>query len=225
MPIRKVPLVTGEYYHIFNRGINRHRTFTAEHNYRDYNRAIETLLYYRPTINKLKYSYFLARPKLEQRDILKKISDVPHRVTIIAYCLMPNHFHLLLRQEEDGGISQYLADFQNSYTKYFDVKHKRSGALFDRQFKSVLVESENQLLHLTRYIHLNPYSSKLINHDQITTYPFSSLPEYLSGKYYLANPARALDIYPRRYESFILDHADYQQQLEKLKHVGIDLEV
>jgi putative transposase len=80
------------------------------------------------------------------------MAGTPHRVTVIAYCLMPNHFHLVLRQNEDGGISQYLADFQNSYTKYFDLKHRRSGAIFNRQFKAVLIESENQLLHLTRYI-------------------------------------------------------------------------
>ncbi|MFH2085254.1 MAG: transposase [bacterium] len=225
MPIRKAPLVTGEYYHIYNRGINRRRTFTAENNYRDYNRAIQTLVYYRPTTNKLRYSHFLARPKDEQKDILTKLAESPHRVTIIAYCLMPNHFHLLLKQEEDGGISQYLADFQNSYTKYFDSKHKRSGALFDRQFKAVLMESENQLLHLTRYIHLNPYSSNLVTNDQIASYPYSSLPEYLSGNYHLANPGVVLDINPRRYESFVLDNADYQQQLERLKHVSLDLEV
>jgi len=220
-----VPLVTGEYYHIFNRGINRRKTFTSENKYRDYVRAIQTLTYYLPITNKLRYSYFLAKPRDEQRDILSLIAKSAHRVIVIAYCLMPNHFHLLLRQERDGGISQYLADFQNSYTKYFDSKHKRSGALFDRQFKAVLVESENQLLYLTRYIHLNPYSSHLINHDQITSYPYSSLPEYLSGNYHLANPNIVLDINPRRYESFVLDHADYQQQLERLKHVSLDLEM
>lgn len=220
MPVRKVPLVTGEYYHIFNRGINRQPTFTTE---RDYLRAIHTLIYYRPISNKIKYSNFLARPKSERQDILTKFTQSPHKITIIAYCLMPNHFHLLLRQEEDGGISKYLADFQNSYTKYFNAKHKRSGALFDRQFKAVLVESENQLLHLTRYIYLNPYSSNLITKDQITSYPYTSLAEYLSGSYQLSNPDIVLDVNPRRYESFVLDNADYQQQLEQLKHIGLDL--
>lgn len=222
MPVRKVPLVTGEYYHVFNRGINRQRTFTSKNNYRDYTRAIQTLAYYRHSANKLKFSYFLAKPKDEQKDILVKMSAAPQRVAVIAHCLMPNHFHLLLKQKEDGGISQYLADFQNSYTKYFNAKHNRSGAIFDRQFKSVLIESENQLLHLTRYIHLNPYSSNLITKHQIATYPYSSLGEYLSGNYYLSNPGIVLDIHPRQYESFVLDNADYQQQLELLKHILID---
>lgn len=221
MPVRKIPLVTGEYYHIFNRGINRQPTFTTE---RDYRRAVQTLIYYRPIINKIKYSNFLARSRDERQSILKKLATTPHKISVIAYCMMPNHFHLLLRQEDDGGISKYLADFQNSFTKYFDAKHKRSGALFDRQFKAVHVESENQLLHLTRYIHLNPYSSGIVTKDQITHYPYSSLPEYLSGSYQLSNPSIVLDINSRRYESFVLDHADYQQQLERLKYVGIDLD-
>lgn len=224
MPVRKVPLITGEYYHIFNRGINHCQTFTSMNNFRDYARATQTLQYYRSITNKLKYSYFLVRHKNEQHDILSKLAKSPQRITIIAYCLMPNHFHMLLRQEEDGGISQYLADFQNSYTKYFNAKHKRSGALFDRQFKAVFIESENQLLHLTRYIHLNPYSSNLVTKDQITMYPYSSLGEYVSGNYVVSNPNRVIDINPCQYESFVLDNADYQQQLERLKHVGIDLE-
>lgn len=218
--MRKVPLISGEYYHIFNRGINHQKTFVTT---RDYFRAVQTLLFYKPAINNLKYSKYLSRSTDERKGIASKMAGAPHRVIIIAYCLMPNHFHLLLRQNVDGGISQYLADFQNSYTKYFDVKHGRSGAIFNRQFKAVLIESENQLLHLTRYIHLNPYSSNLITKDLITTYPYSSLIEYLSGNYSLSNPGVVLSIAPHRYESFILDHADYQQGLERLKHISLDL--
>lgn len=221
MPVRKVPLVTDQYYHIFNRGINHQSTFLEK---RDYLRALETLSYYRPSLIATRYSQFLKKPIDERQDLLAKLTSQEHQITIVAYCLMPNHFHLLLKQNEEQGISTFLSNFQNSYTKYFDSKHKRSGALFDRQFKAVLVESENQLLHLTRYIHLNPYSSHLISLDQITSYPYSSLPEYLSGNYHLTNPSVVLDINPRRYESFVLDHADYQQQLERLKHVGLDLE-
>lgn len=220
MPRRKVPLVSGQYYHIFNRGINRQPTFLEK---RDYVRALKTLSYYRPSTSPMRYSQFLKKPIDERHELLTKLSTQEHQITIVAYCLMPNHFHLLLKQNEEQGISTFLSNFQNSYTKYFDSKHKRSGALFDRQFKAVLVESENQLLHLTRYIHLNPYSSHLVNSDQITTYPFSSLPEFLSGKYQLANPSVVLDIDPKRYESFVLDNSDYQQQLERLKHVGLDI--
>ena len=219
MPLRKVPLVTGAYYHIFNRGINRQPTYYTK---RDYERFVKTLAFYRPTESSIKYSQFLKKPSDEQVDLLQNISRIPHQITIIAYCLMPNHFHLILKQNEDGAISKFLGDVQNSYVKYFNVKHKRTGSLFDRQFKAVLVETENQLLHLTRYIHLNPYSSHLVDHDHIISYPYSSLPEYLSGNYSLSNPNQVMEIYPKRYESFVLDHAGYQQRLESLKHLVID---
>ncbi|MBP9669778.1 transposase [Candidatus Woesebacteria bacterium] len=219
MPLRKVPLVTGSYYHLFNRGINRQPTFLIKS---DYERFIQTTSFYRPTESPIKYSQFLKNPHDVRADLLSKIDNSPHQITIVAYCLMPNHFHLLLRQNEDGGISKFLGDVQNSYVKYFNVKHKRTGSLFDRQFKAVLVETENQLLHLTRYIHLNPYSSHMVDSDHITTYPYSSLPEYISGKFILSDPNQVMEIYPKRYESFVLNHADYQQRLESIKHLTID---
>lgn len=164
----------------------------------------------------------MKKPSDERQDILNNISKIPHQITIIAYCLMPNHFHLLLKQNDDLGISKFLANFQNSYTKYFNVKHKRTGSLFDRQFKAVLVESENQLLHLTRYIHLNPFSSHIIEKEDITTYPYTSLPEYLAGQYKITSPNQGIDINPRRYERFVLDHSNYQQRLESLKHLTLE---
>jgi len=93
MPYRKVPLVTGCYYHIFNRGIDRQPTFLTK---RDYDRALLTLSYYRPTTGSVKYSQFLKKPIDERQDILSRIGSIPHQITIIAYCLMPNHFHLLV---------------------------------------------------------------------------------------------------------------------------------
>lgn len=88
--------------------------------------------------------------------------------------------------------------------------------------KTVLIESENQLLHLTCYIHLNPYSSHLVNKDEITTYPHSSLPEYLTGNYQLSDPNQVMEIRPKQYEKFIFNHADYQQRLETLKHITLE---
>jgi putative transposase len=220
MPIRQTPIITGEYYHIYNRGINKQPTFTIE---RDYVRAKSTLDYYRHAGRRPKFSYFLGKSESERNNILKAISYENQEITIIAYCLMPNHFHLLLKQNTDSGISTYLANFQNSYTKYFNAKHKRTGALFDRQFKAVLIESENQLLHVTRYIHLNPYSSRLVKFNEIQSYPYSSLPEYLTGHYHLSDPNSVLNITPSRYRNFVLDHADYQQQLEALKHYTLEI--
>ena len=91
-------------------------------------------------------------------------------VSILAYCVMPNHFHLLLKQEVEGGISTYLRRLTVSFVRYYNILHKQKGPLFESFFKAVLIESENQLLHVSRYIHLNPTSAKLVN-DPIK-YPY-----------------------------------------------------
>ena len=80
-------------------------------------------------------------------------------VDLICFCLMPNHFHLLLRQIEEDGIVKFVRNFQIGYSRYLNEKEKRSGALFEGQFKAVRVENDEQLIHVSRYIHLNPYSS------------------------------------------------------------------
>ena len=74
---------------------------------------------------------------------------------IICYCLMPNHLHLLLRQLMDGGISKFMSNFANSYTRYFNTKSKRKGPVFEGKFKAKRIETDEQLLHLSRHIHLN----------------------------------------------------------------------
>lgn len=168
MPIRKTPLITGQYYHIFNKAIYGVQTFQDA---RDHKRFIETLFYYALLDKKPKYS---SRKKLPNNiDYSKKLVD------IICYCLMPNHFHLLLKQSSDNGIAQFIRNLCNSYTKYFNVKRKRNGPLFQGRFKAVLVETNEQLLHLSRYIHLNPLVSYIVN--DLKSYPWSSYTEYTSS--------------------------------------------
>lgn len=79
-------------------------------------------------------------------------------ISIVSYCLMNNHFHLLIRQLRDYGVSKIMQKILNGYTKYFNARYKRTGRLFESAFKSVLVSSSEQLLHVSRYIHLNPIS-------------------------------------------------------------------
>lgn len=134
---------------------------------------------------------------------------------------MPNHFHFLLKQIKDNGISHFVANFQNSYTRYFNVKWKKDGPLLLTQFKAVRIEDDNQLLHVSRYIHLNPYSSFVIKSiDNLIDYPWSSLKEYLSS----ANVVKSEEIInligsSKKYKKFLLDQADYQRTLDQIKHL------
>ena len=177
MPGRKFPIVTGEIYHVFNRGINRVPTFIKK---REYDRAIDSLQFYRFVKPPVKLSVFLRYEEKKKHDVLKLLNDRPIQVDILSYCLMPNHFHLLLKQKVDNGISKFLSNFQNSYTRYFNTKNERDGSLFLNQFKAVRIETQEQLIHVSRYIHLNPYTGYVVkNFQELLAYPWSSLSSYV----------------------------------------------
>src|SRR3989344_6077012 len=146
MPSRIIPFINNHFYHIYNRGSEKRPIFE---NQRDYQRFLKTLIYYQIEGPKPRFSKFpsLAITKLDENRKL---------VEILAYCLMPNHFHLLLKQVRDKGITEFLSNLSNSYTKYYNTKYNRVGHLFQSEFKAVIMESNEQLLHVSRYIHLNP---------------------------------------------------------------------
>lgn len=219
---RNIPLVTGEFYHVFNRGIDHQPVFRSK---RDYEQASLGLSYYRFAKPPFKLSRFKNLSHDEKNNVLAsfgKNSDA--LVKIISFVLIPNHFHFLLQQNEDKGISTFLSKFTNSYTRYFNLKNKRVGDLFQGVFKAIRVETEEQLLHLSRYIHLNPLVSFVVKEKNFLSYPWSSLPDYLQGKSSLCwiEPVLANFSSPKEYKDFILNHADYAKQLEKIKHLTLE---
>ncbi len=130
-----------------------------------------------------------------------------------------------MRQEENNGVSRFAANTTNSYTKYFNLRRKRVGPLFQGIFKAVLVETDEQLLHLTRYIHLNPISSFLVPLKDLETYPWSSFPEYLSPpkQKMLCNWETINSLITlNQYKDFVYNQIDYAQRLEKIKHLTLD---
>lgn len=223
MPIRKTPLVNGEVYHVFNRGVNFQPIFN---NKRDYLRAIEVMKFYLPIDPPVRYSRFLLLPRDERELIQKKVKKQPKRVDIICFCLMPNHFHLLLKQNEDHGISSFVRNLQISYTRFFNIKRERIGPLLQGQFKAVRVENEKQLLHVSRYIHLNPYSSFVIKDTkELENYQWSSYPEYLGiQSKEICQKGLIFSIIKtgERYKEFVLNQADYQRRLEEIKHLTFE---
>ncbi|MBI3485721.1 transposase [Candidatus Daviesbacteria bacterium] len=213
MPGRNTPLVNQEFYHIFNRGVNKQEIFLQP---RDYKRFQQTFYYYQFSGPKPKFSLFtkskLFTPKL---DPSKKL------VEVTCYCLMPNHFHFLVKQLQENGISTFLSQLSNSFTKYFNTKYKRTGPLLQGSFKSVRVETDEQLIHLSRYIHLNPIVSLVAK--KLEFYPWSSYPEYLQGKGILSSIS-VLDFFPssQNYEDFVKDQVEYGKSLDTMKHKLID---
>lgn len=151
MPTRKAIFANKEFYHIFNRGVDK-RTIVLDSN--DADRFIKSVLFfnsekpigsiYEKTFSQNKFGGLTA-----------KNAKTKKLVNIVAYCLNPNHFHFILEQLIDGGISEFMKRLGGGYTWYFNNKHKRNGSLFQGSFKSVFVDKNEYLLHLSAYVNLN----------------------------------------------------------------------
>lgn len=178
--------------------------------------------YYKTEKPPLSFNKFL-RAK-DKTALTKSDSDgSDNLVNIIAYCLMPTHLHLILKQTQENGISRFMNKILNSYSHYLNIKTKRRGPLWESRFKSILVEDENQLLHLTRYIHLNPVTAYLAKTPQ--DWDFSSYADYLglstiNNK--LCNFSDILDIKPLNYRDFVESRIEYQRELAKIKNLLLD---
>lgn len=223
MATRATPLVTGNIYHVYNRGVARQPTFFAK---RDYERIMLTLRYYRLRKPPRKLSYFLEIPAQERETwLVRQEKELAKLVEILCFVFMPNHFHMMLRQVVDGGITTYVRHAINSYTKFINTKYHRPGPLFQGEFKAVRIETNEQLLHVSRYIHLNPFTSSVVRAGDLRSYPWSSLPVYLgAGATPYLSPDIVLSQFSKKhtYEAFVFDHADYAKKLERVKHLLIE---
>lgn len=213
-------MVTTEYYHVFNRG---HASSPIFQNKRHYEKFIDILLYYRNLLPPLRYSKFLQLGISERKILLENLNKKKEfLIDIIAYCLMPNHFHLLVKQNVDNGIQRFLYLVSSSYSHYFNLKNNQKGSLFEGRFRAVHISNDEQLIHLSRYIHLNPYSSYVVRTIEETfNYPYSSLAEYIHGMSLVVNVKEIVlsqfkDL--EKYKEFVSDSADYQRSLEIIKH-------
>jgi len=219
---RRIPLVTGEYYHVYNRGITRQPTFLTKW---DYEQTISTLSYYLTPNPPVRLSRFKELSVEQRNQILHQLEKEGRKlVEIISFILIPNHFHMLLRQTTDQGITKFISLVVNSYTRYFNTKHRRVGPLFQGVFKAARVETEGQLLHLSRYIHLNPLVSYVVKEKDFLSYPWSSLPDFLRGKSPLITIEPILSHFssPKKYQEFVLDQAGYAKKLERIKHLTLE---
>lgn len=222
MASRKIVFAPGEYYHIFNRGVARQPTFLSK---RDYEQALLSLSYYRftkPVVKLSRYKELSLSLKAQQMTAMEAGGDV--LVDIVSFVCMPNHFHMLLRQRSEHGISRYVSQFSNSFTRYFNTKRKRPGPVFQGVFKAVHIETDEQLLHVSRYIHLNPVTSFMIDAKELMAYPWSSLPAYIKQTvtYIDSQPVLSHFSSPDKYMKFVFDQEDYQKTLEEIKHLRLD---
>jgi len=214
MPRRIIPFANNELYHIYNRGVEKREIFTQP---RDYKRFLKACYYYQFLGSTQSFSKFSK----SQLNTFKSLNE-NKLVEIICYCLMPNHFHFLIRQLKSNGASIFISHLTNSYTKYFNTKYIRIGPLLQGTFKALIVESDEQFIHLSRYIHLNPIVSGLVK--DLSQYPWSSYHEYMQGKGMICSVNEILNLFPSvdEYKEFIEDQIDYGTTLEIIKHQALD---
>lgn len=216
--MRKEPLLTGFLYHICTKSIEGYKIFRTNE---DYKRMLRIMRYYSYEKPPLKFSAYQRMEKRRRDEIFQKFTNKECLIEIIAYCIMPTHIHLILSQMKENGISLYMKNLLNSYTRYFNIKYKRKGPLWQGRFKSVLIETDEQLLHLTRYIHLNPTSDNLVKNPEEWLY--SSYNEYLGNdKESLCNFSKYLDIDINSYKIFVETRKDYQRKLSEIKHLLLE---
>ncbi len=164
----------GCYYHIYNRGVDKMAIFKDEQDFNVFFNRLKENLFPNKKVSKLKNKVY--RGKSHTPYIRKMLP--PGSFSLITYCLMPNHFHILIKQNSDVSVSRLILKVCSSYSKYFNLKYNRVGSLFQDQFKSVLIDSNEYLLWLSAYIHLNPRIANLIKKD--ISWRWSSYVEYLS---------------------------------------------
>lgn len=224
MPYRKVVFASNEIYHILNRGVAQAPIFLSSI---DYRRFLQLFDFYRYEDPHLSFSHY-NRLSIEEKEkfMEKQKSKNLFLAEILAYCLMPNHFHFLLKQTGNKGIPTMLANCQNGYAKYFNIKHKRVGPLFQSMFKAIRIENDEQFLHVSRYIHLNPSTSYLVEIKDLASYPWSSYQHFINTNPNISlcklEPVLSLGGGKEKYKKFVLSQADYQRKLNVIKHLILE---
>lgn len=146
--MRKEQFSKGEHYHIFNRGTDKRETAVDEEDRRRFFQSIEEFNTTAPIGSIYENSFLKSKNS-------KLGSSASKLVNFICYCVNPNHYHFLLEQVAEEGISKFMHRLGTGYTKYFNKKYKRSGVLFQGAFKAIHIDSNEYLLHLSAYINLN----------------------------------------------------------------------
>lgn len=167
MPARNVikSYVAQGYYHVYNRGENKANIFLDEQDYAVFLSYLKSYLIPKDTEALQKQS---VDPTSSWRDRaqaqrLLRLNNFHNKIDLIAYVLMPNHFHFLLQQREERDMELFVQSLMTRYTAYGNRRYKRVGPFFQGTYKAVMIESEEQLLYVTRYIHRNPFSLKRLN--------------------------------------------------------------
>ena len=209
---RKQYLENG-YYHLYNRGVEKRKIFMDQ---QDYSVFLSYLREYLLPKNEKELHESLSDETLSSKErekvlSLLRLNNFSEEIYLLAYCLMPNHFHFFVKQKSLSSIDKFINSLCTRYTMYFNTKYKRVGSLYQGVYKAVLISSEAQFLHLSRYIH-----RQAIKIDKPSSYE-----EYLDlRKTEWVKPGEILSYFSKSnpslsYENFVKQEDDYEM-LKKL---------
>lgn len=150
------------YYHIYNRGVEKRTIFLDEQDYGVFLGYLKEYLLPKDEKALMDKLSDLNTPYKEKDKILKALhlNNYAENISLLAYCLMPNHFHFFIKQKDSKSINEFMRSIDTRYTIYFNRKYKRVGSLFQGVYKAVLVSTDEQFLHLSRYIHKQALASQ-----------------------------------------------------------------
>lgn len=199
MPSRNIvkDYAAEQYYHVYNRGVEKRIIFLDDQDYTVF-------------IGLIKKYLNGETPILHNRHSFSRLGD---EVQLLAYCLMPNHFHFLLYQTTEDALTRFMRRLATGYVMYFNNRYDRVGGLFQGKFKASHINADDYLQHISRYIHLNPKDYR--------TWPYSSYRYYLKPNpppWLTTQPI--LDLFDNNsacYESFVSDYIENKQMLDELK--------
>lgn len=215
MALRKTPFILGEYYHIYNRGILKNIIFLDEVDKRRFTKLLFVC-------NSDKSVVF----KLVQGRTLDKIERGETLVDIGVYCLMPNHFHILLCEKVEGGVSLFMQKLLTAYSMYFNIKYERKGPLFESKFNSKHIDTDAYLNWIFSYIHLNPV--KLIDpnwkengiSNPVTAKSFMQKYKYSSYyDYFLGDRTEKIILNKEAFSEHFSELNDFSELIEEFSNV------
>lgn len=198
MPGRNIAKIYLEdsYYHIYGRGHNKNDIFRHKNDYAVFLNLFKRYLSNSPTQDKKGREYPWLQPEID----------------LIAFCLLPNHFHALIYQRKSDAITKLFKSVITTYGMYFNKKYKLVGPVFQSRFKASMINRDDYLMHISRYIHLNPKNYK--------NWAFSSLPFYLGRQNAeWLKPGEVLELFDGQteYKKFVEDYEEHKQMLDEIK--------
>lgn len=198
MPARNVikQYAPDSYYHIYFRGLNKQPIFLSDDDKSYFLHLLERYLSNEPAVSKTGVPY----PHLAKS------------LDLNAFCLMDNHVHLLIFQRDIDAMSKLMKSLLGSYTRYFNLKYKRSGPIFETTYKASLIDSDTYMVHITRYIHMNPRRWRRYKYSSLRYYLGYPAPQWLMAK----TPTNFAS--PDEYLSFLHDYEENKQELEEIRH-------